>query len=680
MYFYKSCDWHVYTHVINQDEPVDMRFRFFIFFVLLSTLTLKAFAQKNQIDSLKKAIVWAKTDSQKIEALYEYMKAAINDNTSEMEPYLKEMIRLSKKINFKWGLSTGYLLGLAYYKNVAKFEIAFLYADSAEVLVKSDTSRDIRLNKGHLFNNRGNLYYRLGDYDKAAADYLAGEKIFRELDNKSVVAVTNGLSLCYQALDMPDKALEYSSQAIDYARNFDDKRLLATQLMNRASYYSDVNNYSSADSILKEAWKLVKDLDNDKSFYVYYLNAGDVEDFYHKNPKRAMEYYRKALHHAKIVGEVNLQVTALIALADCQQLNGDKDFITTLKTLHGIVEENNMIPRWPDVYDLYAGWYEKQGDYKKAYEYYRLFKTSADKLSSDNVKNKIAMLEARFRVDNMDRQIIALRDEKQIQQLQIQHKNTVNSVLVMGIVALILIGGLGYRTYHQKQRLQKQRISELETEQQLSAAKAVLKGEEQERARLAKDLHDGLSGMLSGIKYSLQDMKGNLIMTEENQRAFERSMDMLDSSIQEMRRVAHNMMPEVLVRYGLDAALRDYIAEINKAGIIKVVYQSMAMEHREIEKSSAIAIYRIVQELLNNIIKHAKATEALVQLLSENERLVVNVEDNGKGFDTKMSEEKGGMGWRNIRSRVELLNGKIDLQSSSDHGTSVNIEFGLPKG
>jgi signal transduction histidine kinase len=202
-------------------------------------------------------------------------------------------------------------------------------------------------------------------------------------------------------------------------------------------------------------------------------------------------------------------------------------------------------------------------------------------------------------------------------------------------------------------------------------------GEEQERARLAKDLHDGLSGMLSGIKYSLQDMKGYLIMTEENRQAFERSIDMLDSSIQEMRRVAHNMMPEVLVRYGLDAALKDYVGEINHTGIVKVIYQSMGMENKNIEKSSAIAIYRIVQELLNNVIKHAEATVVLVQLFSENGKLVVNVEDNGKGFDTKLCEEKGGMGWRNIRSRVDLLNGKIDLQSSADHGTAVSIEFDL---
>ena len=112
----------------------------------------------------------------------------------------------------------------------------------------------------------------------------------------------------------------------------------------------------------------------------------------------------------------------------------------------------------------------------------------------------------------------------------------------MLIISLLLI-----RNYKNKQELQQRRITELETEKQLTATEDVLKGEEKERTRLAKDLHDGLGGMLSGIKHSLNAMKGNLVMTPENHQAFERSMDMLDSSIREMRRVAHNMMPEALV-------------------------------------------------------------------------------------------------------------------------------------
>jgi signal transduction histidine kinase len=264
-----------------------------------------------------------------------------------------------------------------------------------------------------------------------------------------------------------------------------------------------------------------------------------------------------------------------------------------------------------------------------------------------------------------------------LQDVQLASRKRLNYFLGGTAILLMIISLLLFRTYRQKQKLQQQRIRELETEQRLNATQSVLKGEEQERARLAKDLHDGLSGMLSGVKYSLQDMKGNLIMTQENQQAFERSIDMLDSSIKEMRRVAHNLMPEVLVRYGLDAALKDYITEINKTGIITVIYHSMGITKKEIDHTTAIVVYRIIQELLNNVIKHAQATEVLVQLLRENDKLVVNVEDNGKGFDTKLAEEKMGMGWENIRSRMELLNGTIDIQSAPENGTAVNLEINI---
>jgi len=129
---------------------------------------------------------------------------------------------------------------------------------------------------------------------------------------------------------------------------------------------------------------------------------------------------------------------------------------------------------------------------------------------------------------------------------------------------------------------------------------------------LAKDLHDGLGGMLSGIKYSFKRMKGNLMMTPDNTPAFERSMDMLDSSIKEMRRVAHNMMPEALVKFGLDTALNDFCNDNSKSGALQVSDQSIGFENVEIAKTTIITIYRIVQELINNTIKHAIAKTALV--------------------------------------------------------------------
>jgi signal transduction histidine kinase len=264
-----------------------------------------------------------------------------------------------------------------------------------------------------------------------------------------------------------------------------------------------------------------------------------------------------------------------------------------------------------------------------------------------------------------------------VQRSELERKNALNYILIAGTTLLVAISLLLYRNYRQKQKLQQQRINELETEKQLTATEAVLKGEEQERTRLAKDLHDGLGGMMSGIKYSFLTMKRNLIMTPENQQAFERSMDMLDSSIREMRRVAHNMMPEALLKFGLDTALKDLCNDINQTGALHINYQSIGMEDSVIDQTVSITIYRIVQELINNAMKHAAATNSIVQLSKTGNKLAITVEDDGKGFDTACLHMAKGIGWTNIMNRVEFLKGKLDINSKIGKGTSVLIELNV---
>lgn len=172
-------------------------------------------------------------------------------------------------------------------------------------------------------------------------------------------------------------------------------------------------------------------------------------------------------------------------------------------------------------------------------------------------------------------------------------------------------------------------------------------------------------------------MKGNLIMTSENADAFEMSIGMLDNTIREMRRVAHNMMPEMLVKYGLDTALKELCREISRSTGLQANYQSLGMDKISVEQSVAIAVYRIVQELSGNAIKHSDAKNLLVQAhaLSDEKQLVVTVEDDGKGFDPKQLETATGMGWMNIRNRVDFLKGKLDINSAPGTGTSVLLEI-----
>ncbi|HRB69524.1 MAG TPA: sensor histidine kinase, partial [Chitinophagales bacterium] len=225
--------------------------------------------------------------------------------------------------------------------------------------------------------------------------------------------------------------------------------------------------------------------------------------------------------------------------------------------------------------------------------------------------------------------------------------------------------------------IHQKKIIELEKEKQLQATEAILKGQENERSRIAKDLHDGLGGLLSSVKYSLNDMKENVILSADNAASFTRSIDMLDSGIQELRRIAHNMMPESLVKFGLDAALNDYCNAITKTNVLHIQYSSLQMETYSSDINVSITIYRIIQELINNTIKHAKASEVIVQLSKDENFLHITVEDNGIGFNSGDLNNFKGAGWTNIQNRINYLKGRLDLDSNINEGTSVNIEIPL---
>jgi signal transduction histidine kinase len=437
------------------------------------------------------------------------------------------------------------------------------------------------------------------------------------------------------------------------------------------------NNYRAADSILNIVKPIVLELNNIKSLALYYFNMGDVEAYYKKNIQKAIEYYNKSYDYANQTGYPDLILKPLQSILAVKIDRNDADTKSTLDLFYKLSKENDFMYETAVALDYYADWYFKQGNYKMAYDYARQYQSLSDSIVAEDTKEQTSLMEIRFRVANKEQEINKLKDEHKIQQLAIQHKNTLNYILVGGIIALLCILILSFYIYKSRQKIQQQRITELEKEKQLQATEAVLKGQEDERSRIAKDLHDGLGGLLSGVKYSLSNMKENVLLSSENALSFERTIDMLDSGIKELRRVSHNMMPENLVKFGLDTALKDYCSAITKTKALQVSYSSFGMEEFQANTNISVTVYRVIQELINNTMKHAGATASIVQLSKDEHKLHITVEDNGKGFDVKNITAFKGAGWTNIQNRVTYLKGKIDVDSSEQNGTSVIIEIPL---
>lgn len=200
---------------------------------------------------------------------------------------------------------------------------------------------------------------------------------------------------------------------------------------------------------------------------------------------------------------------------------------------------------------------------------------------------------------------------------------------------------------------------------------------EQERTKMARELHDGLGSMLSGIKHSFAAMNKEFSLTEKQQTLFHANLDKLNESIIELRNISHNMASDALLKYGIENSLRDYCNNTSTASGISIIYNTLNTEKLKLGEERSFHVFRVMQELLQNIIKHSAATRVLVQLSCNNNLLYIAVEDDGKGFDIEEAKKQKSMGLKNIESRIKLLKGNLDYQTSPGKGTSVLISIPL---
>ncbi|GAA4805201.1 hypothetical protein GCM10023231_37960 [Olivibacter ginsenosidimutans] len=246
---------------------------------------------------------------------------------------------------------------------------------------------------------------------------------------------------------------------------------------------------------------------------------------------------------------------------------------------------------------------------------------------------------------------------------------------------VLLVFSLGYGIYYHKQRMAEQerklRITQHQQqrqEEQMHYFQAMVQGQERERKRLAIDLHDRLGGLLANIKLLLSK-NPNSPLTPELLHQRQTALVKLDTAVNELRRIARNMMPETLLRFGLVAALRDFCEDLEHQGI-NIVLQTYDFSP-DIDKQQQITLYRILQELINNAVKHAHAQYILVQCMQNDDKIYLTVEDDGKGFDVEKEADKKGTGFYTIKNRVAYLNGQLDIQSEPKVGTTITIEFNL---
>jgi two-component system, NarL family, sensor kinase len=624
-------------------------------------------AQENQkADSLLQSLRTAKQDTNKVKLLFSIADEFENSEPHRSLGYVTKARELSRELNYRQGILRSYRHAAYIYSLVSKFDSVILNNRQVYDMVKN--TKDT-FNIGVSLYNIGIGYRYLSDLDSAVEYILQGSRMLENKGYHNIEATINdGLQSLYYTLIQFDKAIVYGKKAVELARKLENQMTLCAALSNLGLSYVEKGFLEDARAAYLESLGIAEK-NNIKVTAATVLNNLCEIAIREKKYGLIKGYAEKSILLSTETGDNGALAVAKIAMG-VYHLTRREFAEAELFTQEALnyTNTNTLMDARSSAVVLYAEIAFAKHDFDTGFALVRQAGRLQSEIFNQSMQQKEAAMRIRYETEKKDSQI-------KLQAADIKQKEIYNYLLIGGALTLLIISLLSYRTYRQKQKLQQQRINELETEKQLAATEAVLKGEEQERTRLAKDLHDGLGGMLSGVKYALNTMKGNLIMTPDNAQAFERSIDMLDSSIREIRRVAHNMMPEALVNFGLDTALRDFCNDIDKSGALKVKYQSLNLENAAIDQTVGITIYRIVQELLNNTIKHAGANSAIVQVSKTGEVLSVTVEDDGKGFDTSILNKTQGIGWVNIQNRVEFLKGKMDVNSTPEKGTSVHIEL-----
>ena len=274
---------------------------------------------------------------------------------------------------------------------------------------------------------------------------------------------------------------------------------------------------------------------------------------------------------------------------------------------------------------------------------------------------------------NKEQKIKILDTENQLQKLQLTKRNIIIAIIGAVFLLLVLISWLLYNRYKIKQE---NKLQNEVLKQQEKAAKDIIQAEENERQRIAGELHDGLGQLFSAVKMNLSGIKDNLNFKDEQSRViFSKTVDMVDESCREVRVISHQMAPNALLKSGLTSAIRDFISKID-ARKLKINLETFGLKER-LDQSTEAVLYRVIQESVNNVIKHAGASSLDIQLSRDEEGINVMIEDNGVGFSVEKQDASHGMGLKNIISRVNYLKGSVEVSSEPGKGTLVAIHIPL---
>ena len=596
-----------------------------------------------------------------------YEQESINPNEA-LSLYKKAYLK-SKESNYKIGVTKALQYSGIVHSDLANYDSAIYYYQLA---LPYSLEANYLKGTGGLYINLGNAYQYKGEFNKVIDNYIKGIKIFETIKDSSRLGMSyENLAAFYNSIKNKEKELEYLNRALNIIPKNDKERLtyafgdLGLANMKFKRFKIAYQYFTKADSITKTLNNTRLNYFSQRNFGTYYFETKDYN--------KAIYHYQKALPFINDINDSYYKNDLILELGTSYAFNKDyKTAITYLQEALKTAKATDKIEIQTKAHLQLAKVFKMLNNTNKAYFHLKQNVQLNDSLLNENHLKQINLLEKQYQSEKKDKELAENKSVLEHNQLElVKNKNNFILAAVSGIILLLILFGL-WLFYFQRQKLKNIEISKLEQERDIAKLQALIEGEEKERIRLAQDLHDGINGDLSSIKFQLSSIDFNSLSTE-NKTLFNKAIDMIDYSCDQVRNISHNLSPTALNDFGLLNSVKNYCSKLEQFHAIKINFQHFGNDIK-LSKNIETVIYRIIQELVNNIIKHAEASEALVQINSHQDNLFITVEDNGKGFHN--SQKKSGIGLRNIASRIAFLNATLD-EEHNPNGTTFTINIDL---
>ncbi len=650
-----------------------------IFFIALSLFSVGSRLSK---DSIRLKISNAIQDSNKTRQYIALAKAYIDENVDSSTFYISKASEIANAAEFKVGQIQVMNIQGNILQRKGELDAAMELYVSAKGLadqIQHDSSLAM------IWNNIGIIHTNQGNFDEAIAAYYKGINYEELIGNaKGVAEGYNNIGVVHYYLSDMENTLLFLKKSTAISKEIGDLDILKKGYINIGAIHRYLGEYQEALNYYNEGLKISEDLNNQADINTCWHNIAEVYSLMGKY-EQSEAYYMKALVFNKQFDNKHglaLEYNNLGSLYTKQDKY--KQATNSFDAAYKIANESGFRKLKEDIYQGYATLYARKKEYQKAYEYNLLYLALKDSILNEENAKSIAELRTKYETAEKEKLLAteksrsdslkaesAILDRRRIEaELTTSNRNKWIVFLVLAVIGASLFYFAAVQRTKRKAQAEKDAALIRERDKGLTA---VIEAQEDERKRISKDLHDGIGQQLSGLKMAFQRLEGKLLEEiPHREQELKQLVNIISDSADEVRNISHQMMPRALTEYGLIPATEDMLSKSLAPTGINYEFEHYAIEGR-LDERLEVSLYRIIQELINNIIKHSSAKQVNLQLFKNAGKIILIIEDNGKGFDQKSTTE--GHGLLNIKSRLNSLHGEVNYSPSPGSGTVATIRI-----